>query len=220
MAYGELFAIPGGKAASITVSGSTVTVTGLANMSVGMVGTNLVISGAATPDNNGTFPIASYISASSVTITNPNYLLLPASDANNGQIVWSAPIVFTAALPGTYYKIAWNGIGVSSETTLSNTAYTITVGATDTFEIQVNFQFESSHTQGGPYDIAVFVNGVLQQDSLTRYQDIPVLINMLAALNSGDVVDVRITDTFAADTNTVFTLPHGGSFVVTSQAAP
>lgn len=74
-----------GSAANITVTaGPVVTVTGLTGMQPGFVGNPLTISGSSVLNNDGTFPIASYISPTSVTITNP----LAATDT--GSDSWSA----------------------------------------------------------------------------------------------------------------------------------
>lgn len=83
-----------GTAATVSsVASGVATLTGLTNMTLGMVGGKITLSGAASSGNNGTFFIASYISATSVTITN---IYAVAGDANNGSIVWRqpAPIAF------------------------------------------------------------------------------------------------------------------------------
>lgn len=63
--------LSGSGTATVTVAGPIVTVTGLTGMSPFFVGNPLTISGSSVPANNGTFPIASFISSTSVTITNP-----------------------------------------------------------------------------------------------------------------------------------------------------
>jgi hypothetical protein len=76
-----------GVAASITtVTSGVATITGLLNMTQNSVGHFLTISGAATSANNGTFLIVSYISATSVTVSNGAAV---ASDGNNGAIGWT-----------------------------------------------------------------------------------------------------------------------------------
>jgi hypothetical protein len=75
-----------GAAASITAASAGLqTITGLTNMSAGSVGNYLVISGAATAANNGSYLITNFISSSSVKIANAAGL---ATDANNGTIGW------------------------------------------------------------------------------------------------------------------------------------
>lgn len=64
---------------------TTVTITGLTGMTANSVGRFLTFTGAASAGNNGTFIIASFISASSVTITNSAGV---AGDVNNGAISW------------------------------------------------------------------------------------------------------------------------------------
>lgn len=94
-----------GNAASITVTG-VVTVSGLTNIieaSGGSppVGGTLTISGAATPTNNGPFPVATWVSTTSVTITNA----LAVTDANNGSIEWSLDWDTTAYIGTTEKQI-------------------------------------------------------------------------------------------------------------------
>ena len=73
-----------GAAATITVTaGPTVTVTGLTGMTAAFVGSPLTISGSSQSTNNGNFIIASFISSSSVTITNP------AAVTDTGSDTWS-----------------------------------------------------------------------------------------------------------------------------------
>lgn len=88
--YTSLANTNSGTAASITAvsAAGLATLTGLANMNTYAVGGKLVISGAASQANNGTFFIAAYISATSVQINNP---LAVAPDGNNGAIVWAEP---------------------------------------------------------------------------------------------------------------------------------
>jgi hypothetical protein len=79
-----------GNAASITNTAGTITVSGLTNIvqaSGGSppVGGTLTIFGAATGANNGPFPVATWVSSTSVTITNASAV----TDANNGTISWS-----------------------------------------------------------------------------------------------------------------------------------
>ena len=71
-----------GQSAAITVSGPTVNVTGLTNMTPDMIGRNLIIQGSTTVGNNGGFPIATWVDATHVTITNGSAV----TDA--GPLVW------------------------------------------------------------------------------------------------------------------------------------
>lgn len=72
-----------GASASIIV-GATVRVSGLVGMADISEGRFLTISGAADPNNNGTFLIQTYINASSIDIVNA----LATTDLNNGSIGW------------------------------------------------------------------------------------------------------------------------------------
>jgi len=87
--YVNLTTVPSqtGSALNVTtVTNSFATITGLTGMAATSVGHALVISGATSAGNNGTFRIASFISSASVTIYNPSAV---ASDTNNGAITWS-----------------------------------------------------------------------------------------------------------------------------------
>jgi hypothetical protein len=76
----------GASASVTTVGAGNATITGLTGMSVGSVGMFLTLSGASSSGNNGTFLIDSFISATSVTVSNPSAV---ASDGNNGSIAWT-----------------------------------------------------------------------------------------------------------------------------------
>ncbi len=81
---------------SISLSGTNLTVssfstplvtfTGLSGITAADVGSNIVVTGASTPANNGTFLITSRLSSSSVTALNASAV---ASDGNDGAINWS-----------------------------------------------------------------------------------------------------------------------------------
>ena len=73
----------GGATASIVVT-TVVTLTGLTPKVFSGPGNYITISGAASPSNNGTFPITGILSATSVTINNPNAV----TDGNNGALDW------------------------------------------------------------------------------------------------------------------------------------
>jgi len=81
-----IFAQSGSAASITTVSAGDATITGLSGMTATSVGHFLTISGAASSGNNGTFLIDSFISGTSVTVSNPNAV---AGDANNGAITWT-----------------------------------------------------------------------------------------------------------------------------------
>jgi hypothetical protein len=76
--------VASGSTATLSVSGSTVTIGGLsAGVTSSQVGSTITLSGCAVAANNGTFPIASY-SSGSVTFVNVN----ASVDANSGSISW------------------------------------------------------------------------------------------------------------------------------------
>lgn len=79
--------IGSGAAASIdSRDGDETVVSGLTGMTAASVGRQLVVSGAASGANNGTFPIDRFIDANSVGIRNPAGV---PGDANNGSISWT-----------------------------------------------------------------------------------------------------------------------------------
>ncbi len=127
------------------------------------------------------------------------------------------PTQTTGVVPNAYYVVAWNGLGASSGTTPSITDHNIVVNTTAAYAIRACFQFEPLIPGGGPYDIAIFINGTKQPDhNLTQFQDVEVVLQSVVSLTSGDVVDIRITDTFAGGHNNAFSVPHGGSFTVST----
>jgi hypothetical protein len=76
-----------GTAATVSAFASNVqTLTGLANLTAGVVGQYITISNAATGGNNGTFLVVSFVSSSSVTVYNTTGT---SSDANSGTIHWT-----------------------------------------------------------------------------------------------------------------------------------
>jgi hypothetical protein len=84
-----------GTAASISaINNGLVTVTGLSNMIIGSSSNVLVITGAATAANNGSFTIIKQLSPNSVLIANPAGV---APDANNGSIHWQERMVISGA---------------------------------------------------------------------------------------------------------------------------
>jgi hypothetical protein len=85
--FGEPLTGQTGAVANITTFSLGVsTITGLTGMTANSVGNFLTVSGAAAGGNNGTFLIISFVSATSVTISNAAG---SAPDANNGAITWT-----------------------------------------------------------------------------------------------------------------------------------
>lgn len=75
-----------GAAASVSVVvGDVVTITGVTGMVAASVGRCLVISGAASAGNNGTFKITTVSTATTINVENSAGV---AGDANNGSISW------------------------------------------------------------------------------------------------------------------------------------
>lgn len=82
-----------GSAATISAfSGGVSTFTSLTGMTADSVGNFLTVSGAANSGNNGTFLIISFISATSVTVSNPSGVF---PDANSGALVWTERGAYT-----------------------------------------------------------------------------------------------------------------------------
>lgn len=75
----------GTTARIMAVNGNLVTVSGLNNMTIGSSANVLVITGAASGSNNGSFTIIKHININTVLIANPAGVAL---DANNGSIHW------------------------------------------------------------------------------------------------------------------------------------
>ncbi len=91
----------GGVSASITVSGGTVTVSGLGGGAINalLIGQQITLSGAFDSGNNGSFTITglgTVLPASSVTISNGS----ATTDPNNGNIAWSVSPVILTGLAG------------------------------------------------------------------------------------------------------------------------
>lgn len=93
-----------------------VTVTGLGNMSPLSVGRALTITGAS-PENNGTYPIVAYVSASSVKILHANC----TSDAG---VDWLERLSLTPS----YYGAGAKGSGTSIVSALAISTHTVRVG--------------------------------------------------------------------------------------------
>ena len=75
----------GSNASIVSVAAGSVTITGLTGMTNDSVTRVIHISGATDPNNNGTFPITSIISATSVVYFN---VAAAEPDVNNGLISW------------------------------------------------------------------------------------------------------------------------------------
>jgi hypothetical protein len=89
-----------GIAASIAFGSGINTISGLSGMTNALVGSTIVIAGAATSANNGSFVVVSVVNSNTITVTNAS----GATDGNNGHIVW----VLTTILDN--FKIPPGGI--------------------------------------------------------------------------------------------------------------
>lgn len=118
-----------GSTASVTsASGPNATITGLTGMYPSLVGQQITFSGAGNANNNGTFTISAFISASSVKVTNPPAV---APDPNNGAISWTLVTDFFR-LPeraATLVTVSKNG-GPATPATLDTTGRIGTLTAT------------------------------------------------------------------------------------------
>jgi hypothetical protein len=89
----------GGSGTTWSVTGNGVAalqISGLSGMTAASVGRTLTLSGSAnTAANDGSFTIASFVNATTVTITNASAV---GPDANNGLIVWTE-VAGASALP-------------------------------------------------------------------------------------------------------------------------
>ena len=83
--------ISGGSGATIFgFSGPNVTLTGLSGLTNDVVGKFLTISGAVNPTNNGTFPIISYVSPTSLIISNSD-IVFP----DTGSLTWTQRFAYS-----------------------------------------------------------------------------------------------------------------------------
>lgn len=78
-------AVSGNGAAILSSSAGVAVVGGLGYASADWVGLGLELSGAASPGNNGTFPIVGLPALRQVTVQNAGAV---PGDANNGKILW------------------------------------------------------------------------------------------------------------------------------------
>lgn len=81
----------GGTANITSVVSGEVTITGLSSITPSLVGRQITVSGASNPNNNGSFLISEYISATSLKCINA---LGVAPDTNNGSISWAIYVQF------------------------------------------------------------------------------------------------------------------------------
>jgi len=97
-------AVISGATASITAAaGGKMTLTGLTGITRSMIGYGLVITGAASGGNNGTFPITDVLSSTSVMVSNGAAV---APDANNGAISWGTQATGVAASITAFDQVA------------------------------------------------------------------------------------------------------------------
>ena len=116
-----------GSSALVSAFGAGVsTMTGLTGMTAASVGHYLVVSGANTAGNNGTFLITVHNSATSVNIANVSGV---APDANNGSIVWSEQVMTDESLFVDLLVAYPPGVGLSQTPTADF--------GTDTFSMNV-----------------------------------------------------------------------------------
>jgi hypothetical protein len=120
----------GSAASVISTTGTVATITGLSGMYPALEGQQITFSGAASSANNGTFTIASILSATSVQITTSSAV---APDAHNGAISWVLVTTFFR-LPeraATIISVTKNG-GPSLPVTLDTTGRIVSFTSTTT----------------------------------------------------------------------------------------
>jgi hypothetical protein len=110
----------GTTASIVSVVSGIVTLTGLSNMAPGAVGQTLVISGANSLINNGSFVITEYVSSSSVKIANA---IGVAPDLANGTISWKGNRKIGFARRGTTDDPSLMSSWVGSFDSLGNSTY-------------------------------------------------------------------------------------------------
>ncbi len=161
-----------GVGASITsFSSPNMTVTGLLNMSPSLVGGSLVITGAATASNNGTFIITSYISSTSVQVKNTSG---SSSDTNNGSLTWKVtasgssaqtdafalPLLTIKGLSNISPDLVGSSITISGSSNAGNNGtFTITAYVSST-SVQINNP-NGTGSDSGPLKWTIAPSGVL-----------------------------------------------------------
>jgi hypothetical protein len=191
-----------GATASITTfSGGLVTLTGLTGMTTQSVGQFLTISGAASAGNNGTFLIAAYVSATSVSVANASGV---ASDANSGSISWTERqpysleddlnfvrtdraaikgVAFSAAIP-TYQRPT--AIGTNVPANLSN----IASKTLDAHAWVVNRKFENAAVADTNTFITITSVGNLKHADATNRTGVPIQDGADAGAHEATYVEI------------------------------
>ena len=206
-----------GATASIT-SGVTITVSGLTGMTTQSVGRFLVVSGGATPANNGTFLITTFNSATSVDISNPS----GATDANNGAISWEERNPYTlesdlnyessdrAAIKGVAYSAAIPTYTRLTATTTNVPANLANIAGktTDARGFVVNRKFENSPVTSGNTFITITDVGNLKHATSIDRTGVP--INDGFDIGNDGATYVEIIDGYSAGLY-VLTGPNAGN---------
>lgn len=199
-----------GSAANITTfSSGLVTLTGLTGMTVSSVGRFMTISGAASGGNNGTFLIAAYVSATSVSVANASGV---ASDANSGSIVWTernpyslqddlnyvrtdrAAIkgaAFSAAIP-TYQRPT--AVGTNVPANLTN----IAGKTTDAKALVINRRFPNASVAATDTGITISSTGNLKHADATDRTGVPIQDGADAGAHEATYVEIINPATEAA----------------------
>ena len=125
------------SAITTVTAGPTVTITGLQAMTPAIVGYNLTLSGDAISFNNGTFPIASYISPSSVTITNPS-ALSDVSGSAAQVTVTAGPTVTVTGLTGILSGHVGQNLDISFSSQVNNIGSWPILTATPPSSVTIN----------------------------------------------------------------------------------
>ena len=150
-----------GTAASITSVGSngTAVVTGLTGMTANSTLHYLVVSGATSSGNNGTFQIVQYLSATSVVIANSAAV---APDASNGSLVW--------AEDSLTFNVSYSQIGaLSTFATMEGYSSTAPTGAFLNLATAIQNAIAPSLVETGP-TLLSFAKGKLSIMSTTYFQ--------------------------------------------------
>lgn len=188
-----------GSSASINVSGSTVTITGLTGMTASSIGNYLVLSNTNDLDNLGGFLITTVNDSNSVVIENENAV----TDANNGSIVWEERETYSLEDDLNFVRTDRKNIKGTSNYYSDAPQYT----RPDNTNIFVNTNL--TNIAGKTADAIAFVFDKIDRGVSVAESDTSVTITMPGSLkhaDSDDTTGVPIFDGFDADN-------HNGTFV-------
>lgn len=164
----------GTTASIVSVVSGVVTLTGLSDMAPGAVGQTLVISGASSALNNGSFVITEYVSGSSVKIANA---LGVSPDLNNGTLSWKGNRKLGFARRGATDDPSLMSSWVGSFDSLGNSTYQ-----------PVDFDWTVLHSYRVYRDpsgvVRLYIDGEVNEIAKILPQDLPFLEELNAPFDA------------------------------------